>query len=165
MRNKSMTLIAALTVLVMVGAMPAMAGSDSSVSGKLSTLLGDKHENENFKLIHVADLAALKADPKSHVVILDANAEPTRDKYGVIPGALLLPSYNKYDIATELPPAKSTKLVFYCANTSCMASHAAAKRAVGAGYTDVNVMADGIMGWDAAGQPHENAAAAQHAAM
>jgi rhodanese-related sulfurtransferase len=34
-----------------------------------------------------------------------------------------------------------------------MASHEAARRAVKAGYTDVNVMADGIAGWKAAGQP------------
>jgi len=46
-----------------------------------------------------------------------------------------------------------------------MASHGAARRAVAAGYTDVSVMTDGIMGWDAAGQPHEDVAAAQHAAM
>jgi rhodanese-related sulfurtransferase len=46
-----------------------------------------------------------------------------------------------------------------------MASHDAARRAAAAGYTDVSVMADGIMGWDAAGQPHADAAAAQHAAM
>ena len=32
----------------------------------------------------------------------------------------------------------------------------AARRAVKAGYTDVSVMADGIMGWDAAGQPHDD---------
>jgi rhodanese-related sulfurtransferase len=163
MRNKSMTLIAMLTVLIVVGVTPVMAGDDSAAN-KVSTLLANKHETDNFKLIHVADLAALKADPKSHVVILDANAESTRDKYGVIPGARLLPSYNKYDISTELPAAKNTKLVFYCANTSCMASHGAARRAVGAGYTDVSVMADGIMGWDAAGQPREAAAAAQHTA-
>jgi rhodanese-related sulfurtransferase len=36
-----------------------------------------------------------------------------------------------------------------------MASHEAARRAVKLGYTDVCVMGDGIMGWDAAGQPHE----------
>jgi rhodanese-related sulfurtransferase len=32
-----------------------------------------------------------------------------------------------------------------------MASHAAARRAVEAGYTDVSVMVDGIEGWKAAG--------------
>jgi len=168
MRNdmrKLTTSVALLAILALAGSMPARAGSDSSMSGKLSTLLGNDHEQDKFKLIHVADLAALKADPNAHVVILDANVKSTRDKYGVIPGARLLPSYNKYDIATELPPAKNAKLVFYCANTSCMASHGAAKRAAGAGYTDVSVMADGIMGWDAAGQPHEDAAAAEHVAM
>jgi rhodanese-related sulfurtransferase len=34
-----------------------------------------------------------------------------------------------------------------------MASHEAARRAVKAGYTNVNVMADGIAGWKAAGEP------------
>jgi rhodanese-related sulfurtransferase len=46
-----------------------------------------------------------------------------------------------------------------------MASHGAARRAVAAGYTNVSVMVDGIMGWDAAGQPHDNAESAQHATM
>jgi rhodanese-related sulfurtransferase len=34
-----------------------------------------------------------------------------------------------------------------------MASHAAARRAVEAGYRDVRVMADGIEGWKSAGKP------------
>jgi rhodanese-related sulfurtransferase len=34
-----------------------------------------------------------------------------------------------------------------------MASHEAARRAVKAGYKDVSVMVDGIMGWMDAGQP------------
>ncbi|HKV54419.1 MAG TPA: hypothetical protein VJN94_07225 [Candidatus Binataceae bacterium] len=34
-----------------------------------------------------------------------------------------------------------------------MASHEAARRAVKAGYTDVNVMIDGIAGWKSAGEP------------
>lgn len=65
----------------------------------------------------MSDLAALRADPNSHVVVLDANGDGTRAKYGVIPGARLLTSYDEYNVATELPPAKSAKLVFYCANT------------------------------------------------
>jgi rhodanese-related sulfurtransferase len=157
--------IALLALLALAAAMPARAGDGSSAWDKVTALLGNKHEDDNFKLIHVADLAALEADPNSHVVVLDANVEPTREEYGVIPGARMLPSYNKYDVATELPPARNAKLVFYCANTHCMASHSAARRAVKAGYTDVSVMADGIMGWDAAGQPHANPAASQHAAM
>jgi rhodanese-related sulfurtransferase len=34
-----------------------------------------------------------------------------------------------------------------------MASHEAARRAVKAGYQNVSVMGDGIMGWKAAGEP------------
>jgi rhodanese-related sulfurtransferase len=34
-----------------------------------------------------------------------------------------------------------------------MASHEAARRAVKAGYTNVSVLVDGIMGWKAAGEP------------
>jgi rhodanese-related sulfurtransferase len=33
-----------------------------------------------------------------------------------------------------------------------MASHAAARRAVKAGYTQVSVMGDGLLGWKKAGQ-------------
>jgi hypothetical protein len=59
----------------------------------------------------------MRADPGLHVVILDANVERTREKYGVIPGARLLSSYDDYDVTKELPSAKNSRLVFYCANT------------------------------------------------
>jgi rhodanese-related sulfurtransferase len=38
-----------------------------------------------------------------------------------------------------------------------MASHAAARRAVQAGYKDVRVMTDGIAGWKDAGKPTDSA--------
>ncbi|HEY2526269.1 MAG TPA: hypothetical protein VGI29_14495 [Candidatus Binataceae bacterium] len=115
--RRLMTPIALLAVMALAGAMPARAGSGSSPWDKISALLGNKHEDDKFKLINVADLAALRADPNSHVVILDANVQDIRNKWGVIPGARLLSSYDSYDVATVLPPAKSAKLVFYCANT------------------------------------------------
>jgi hypothetical protein len=115
--QKLLASIAVLAVLVSTGIAPAMAGDGSSMWDKISTLLGVTHEDDNIKLIDVADLAALRADPNSHVVILDANVVPTRERYGVIPGARLLSSYDNYDVATELPSAKNAKLVFYCANT------------------------------------------------
>jgi len=34
-----------------------------------------------------------------------------------------------------------------------MASHTAARRAVAAGYSDVEVMVDGILGWTAKNEP------------
>ncbi len=114
--HKLIAPMALLAVLAIAGAAPARAGGGSSAWARLSALLGNQHD-DNFKLIHVADLAALEAVPNSHVVILDANVAPTREEYGVIPGARLLPSYDNYDVATELPPAKNAELVFYCANT------------------------------------------------
>jgi rhodanese-related sulfurtransferase len=46
-----------------------------------------------------------------------------------------------------------------------MASHEAARRAVNAGYTNVSVMVDGIMGWDAQGEPHVTPGSSQASAM
>jgi rhodanese-related sulfurtransferase len=82
---------------------------------------------------------------------VDANGDGTRKKMGVIPGAVLLPDEDSYDLKL-LPTDKSKELVFYCANTHCGASHAAAERAVIAGYTNVKVMPEGIAGWVTAGK-------------
>jgi hypothetical protein len=110
--------IALLAAFALGAAAPALAGgSGSSAWARLNALLGNPAEHDDFKLIHVADLAALRADPSSHVVILDANVTQEREQYGVIPGARLLPSPDRYDVAAELPPNRSAKLVFYCANT------------------------------------------------
>jgi rhodanese-related sulfurtransferase len=106
-------------------------------------------ETEKFKLIHVADLVA--DFQTGHPMVFDANGDQTRQKDGIIPGAKLLSGLD-YDVAKVLPGDKSADLVFYCANTKCMASHNAAGRAANAGYTHVSVLADGIQGWKAAGQ-------------
>ncbi len=90
----------------------------------------------------------LHAKP-AKVVIVDANNEQARAEAGMVPGAIKLSSYNQYNLA-ELPTDKNTTLVFYCYNSYCQASHAAAERALQAGYTDVRVMKAGIVGWNAA---------------
>ena len=82
-----------------------------------------------------------------NVAILDANNVEARKDAGVVPGAILLTSYTQYAIS-ELPKDKATTLVFYCYNSYCQASHAAADRAVGAGYKDARVMKEGIVGWN-----------------
>lgn len=97
----------------------------------------------------VAQVASWTKEKKATAV--DANGTETRAKQGVIPGAVLLTSSSQYDLK-ELPADKSGKLVFYCASQKCGASHAAAKRALENGYTDVAVLPDGIAGWKQAGQ-------------
>jgi hypothetical protein len=72
---------------------------------------------ESFKIIHVDDLAALTAAKPSTVWIYDVNPPSVRAKEGIVPGARLLSSFDSFDVAEDLPPAKDAKLVFYCANT------------------------------------------------
>ena len=104
---KTRVIAIAVLLAAVVGVAPAYA------SGLWDFLAN--HETDSFKIIHVADLAALMA--QGHVTVFDANPPDVRTKEGVIPGAHLLPSASHYDVATELPAVKTTKLVFYCHNT------------------------------------------------
>jgi rhodanese-related sulfurtransferase len=108
-----------------------------------------------FKTLKVKDLESLIQKKTAGLAIYDVNVESTRKAVGIIPGAKLLSSSSDYDVAKELPADKSSKLVFYCANTKCTASHSAAEKAMSAGYTDVSVMVDGIYGWQKAGKALE----------
>ena len=102
--------------------------------------------------VGVAEVAAFVRDKSATIV--DANGTDTRKEYGVIPGAVLLTSSRDYRVDV-LPSTKASKLVFYCGGVMCRASDKAAARAAAAGYTDVNVLRDGIKGWKKAGQPTE----------
>jgi len=88
---------------------------------------------------------------KSECQPVDANGDRTRQKMGVIPGAVLLSDSDTFTVS-ELPADKAKPLVFYCANTHCGASHEAAAKAITAGYTNVKVLPDGIAGWVKAGK-------------
>ena len=116
----------------------ATAGSEEIEVGELS----------------VADLAGLLEDENAKVAVLDSNGDKTRKQFGKIPNATLLSDYKKFD-KSELPREKDAKLVFYCSNTQCGASHASAGVAMSEGYKDVNILPAGIMGWKEAGQKTE----------
>lgn len=107
---------------------------------------GEMKAESPIKKVTVAEVAK---DKKAKVI--DANSSEFRVKNGTVPGAVLLTSSSTYDLK-ELPAQKDASLVFYCANSMCSASESAAKRAAQAGYTNVAVMPDGLMGWKAAGQ-------------
>ena len=102
--------------------------------------------------ISVDELATLIADGKGAAV--DANNEATRERQGVIPGAVLLSDSDTFT-PSELPADKSRPLVFYCANEKCGASHTAAEKALASGHKDVKVLSAGIAGWTEAGKPVE----------
>ncbi len=112
MRTRVLAAIGALAVILIAPA--------SARPFNLAKMLGNPEPDaalDTFKLIHVTDLAKAMAKPGSRVAIYDANLADTRAAYGIIPGAHLLPSANRYNVAQELPSDKAAKLVFYCANT------------------------------------------------
>jgi hypothetical protein len=103
-------------VSAIVGAM-VLSITASAFAFDIGSLLNNKtKEPDKFAVIRVDKLASLMADPNSHVNIYDANGWGMRSTAGVIPGAHLLTSDDKYDVEKELPPAKNAKLVFYCAD-------------------------------------------------
>lgn len=110
---------------------------------------GGKTDGVSAKIVSVAEVAQFVKDKSA--AIYDANNAETRQKYGIVPGAVLLTNHKEYSLS-ELPPEKAKPLVFYCGGTACRASDAAAERAASAGYTNVNVMREGIKGWASAGQ-------------
>ncbi|HLX37324.1 MAG TPA: hypothetical protein VKR29_05960 [Candidatus Binataceae bacterium] len=102
---------------ICIGLLMAMAFSVRASATEIGKLLENKEGPDKFQVIHVADLAKLMADPASHVQVYDANHSSTRERFGVIQGAHLLSSYDNYDVAKELPADKSTRIVFYCADS------------------------------------------------
>ncbi len=104
--------------------------------------------------IQIPEITVEDADKalQAGAVAVDANSTRTRKKKGTIPDAVILTSSYKYDLA-QLPADKSKDLIFYCSNTSCTASDAAAERASAHGYEKLHIMREGIKGWREAGKP------------
>ena len=107
------TTIRALAALTFAAAILFLVPSARSYD--LSKILGNGEEHDRFTLIHVADLRGMMAADAQGVHVYDANGPDTRDRFGVIPGAVLLTSDDAYDLSV-LPPSKTSKLVFYCAD-------------------------------------------------
>ncbi len=116
------------------------------------TLAGCKADLSDLQVVEVDELAEWNAR-RADLTICDANSEKTRQRFGVIPGAVLLSSYRDYDPSAELPGDKAATLVFYCHSEMCGAAGDAARKAVAAGHRDVWVLAPGIKGWADSGRP------------
>lgn len=110
MRRIFVSLAAAL-MFAGVALLPAPRARAFSLSSLLHSDAGHRH----IAIIHVADLVAIKHNPDAHAIIYDVNLLDVREKYGVIPGAILLPSASHYAI-DSLPADHKARLVFYCTN-------------------------------------------------
>ena len=108
MRRYGITFAFALIAAAILGA--------QAFAGDIGSVLANKEGPDQFALIHVSDLARMMADKAHKIWIYDANLPRTREAYGIIPGAQMLPSSDHYDVHADLPMDKSAKLIFYCAN-------------------------------------------------
>jgi hypothetical protein len=90
------------------------AATANAPAADLKSIFGAEPKDK-FNLINVRELAKLM-NGEGKVFIYDANPPDVRSNEGVIPGAKLLASAGKYDVAATLPSNKNAKLVFYCHN-------------------------------------------------
>jgi len=101
-------------------------------------------------ILTVSQLKAL-IDGGGHIYIYDVNDRQSYTETGHVPGARWLPF--DFKSKSDLPRSKGAKLIFYCHNPICGASHLAADRALALGYRNVWRMPAGITGWMSAGLP------------
>lgn len=87
---------------------------------------------------------------KPGVFLFDANPKDFYE-HGHLPGARWV-QFDAVD-ARVLPPDRSARLIFYCANELCTASHAAARSALAQGYPNTFLMPEGFIGWKKSGRP------------
>ena len=106
-------------------------------------------EGEKYSLITVREARDLQG--KAGVFFVDVNEPEVYERYH-IPGAIWVTNEH---LRRFLPHDKQSRIVFYCAERRCYASHAAAQEAIKLGYTRVLVMPEGIFGWVNAGLPAE----------
>jgi rhodanese-related sulfurtransferase len=145
--TKPWTLATAALLSLSVTACDKKVDAEQGAPGaEQKTAAGPKASDDphaKFANLSVDDVDKLVADKKC--VPIDANGAETREKYGTLPGAVLLTGFEDFK-TSELPADKGAKLVFYCGGEKCTAAPKAAQVAQQAGYTDVNVMRAGIRG-------------------
>lgn len=126
-----------------------------SIPASIQVAAGCSRTHDDPAAAQGVSIAAVSVDELDHMlasrdcVAVDANGDTTRQRMGVIPGAVLLRDADSID---GLPADRSRSLVFYCANEACRASHSAAEKALRAGYSHVKVLPAGIAGWVKAGK-------------
>lgn len=126
----------------------ALAGCDSELCSVPSAT-----DKTSIKIVTPAEVAAMTGTQRKPLIV-DANPREVFDE-GHVPGARWMATGNVRDVLPALPADRGTLVVFYCYSEACGASHAAAKQAIDAGWTNVARMSAGISGWKAAGLPVE----------
>jgi len=100
-------------------------------------------------------------DDSAHFLLIDARRTEDFTKEH-IEGAISLPATDvNSKTLDEIAPDNKTKLVFYCQNLKCQASHIAASKALGAGYKYIYEFNGGIEAWKEHGYATESSKATE----
>ena len=94
-----------LSVALATAAVSGCSRSEEAVAGKKA--------EDNLQSMTVDQVEAAVTAKKA--IAVDCNTDKTRQKMGVVPGAILVDDTETYP-ASLLPADKSAQLVFYCAN-------------------------------------------------
>lgn len=108
---RKLMLAAALAIIAV-----AIFAAQSASAFSIGSLLNNHPSDQGFKIITVAQLEKILANPDSRVHLYDANPWSVRETEGMIPGARPLTSSDDYNVASELPSNRNAMLVFYCHN-------------------------------------------------
>lgn len=115
------------------------------------TLLYHQQTADGYSLIDTEGLKRM-LDTNAVMTVVDArNPEEYQEVH--IKGAINVP-VKKWDASSsKLPADKSARIVFYCNGIKCGKSKKAAQKAMGLGYDNVFVYADGMPVWEEKGMP------------
>ena len=96
-----------------------------------------------------AEWVKSKIDKGSDMLLVDSRPRKAKYDKGHIPSAISIPDTYFDNQKDQLPADKNKLLVFYCGGLHCKLSHKSAAKAIGMGYTNVKVFAEGYPAWKA----------------
>ena len=94
-----------------------------------------------------AEWVKSQIDKGADMVLVDSRPKKAKYDKGHIPSAISIPDTYFDDQKDQLPTDKNKLLVFYCGGLHCKLSHKSAAKAIGMGYTNVKVFAEGYPAW------------------
>ncbi len=107
-----------------------------------------------------AEWVKSKIDKGSDMLLVDSRPKKAKYDKGHIPSAISIPDTYFDNQKDQLPADKNKLLVFYCGGLHCKLSHKSAAKAIGMGYTNVKVFAEGYPAWKAMAGSASTASAA-----
>lgn len=138
-----------LTALALALGCASTSAATTAQTAAPATANASSAQETALNEVTVDQLAGM-IERRETVAVFDANR---RERYeqGHVPGA----RWVAHDGVTAeiLPTDRATRVVFYCANSMCRASHTAARAAQALGFTNVSVLSAGIAGWTSANKP------------